>query len=69
MRDLQRVTVICVSTYMPHLIQERVHIWLPESGLSEGIVVQLNCYYISVGATQDQVAYFLAHVRHQLMTA
>ena len=59
----------CSSTYRLHLMQERVHNWLPESGLSEDIVDQLNCYYISVGATRDQVAYFLAHVRHQLMIA
>ncbi len=69
MRDLGHVTGICVSTYRLHLMQERVHSWLPESGLSEDIVDQLNCYYISVGATRDQVAYFLAHVRHQLMVA
>lgn len=66
--DTEYMISLCRSIARARLMQKHVHDWLPESGLPEATVAELNCHYIE-NASYGEVANYLAHVRHQLMLA
>lgn len=66
--DTEYVISLCRSITRARLMQKHVHDWLPESGLSEATVAELDCHYIEK-ASFGEVTNYLAHVRHQLMLA
>ena len=66
--DTEYMISLCKSITRARIIQQRVHDWLPVSGLPEETVMELERHYIPNGSFHE-ITNYLAHVRHQLMTA
>ena len=66
--DVEHMIALCSSITRARIIQQRVHDWLPESGLPGETVMELERHYTPNGNLHEITSY-LAHVRHQLMTA
>lgn len=66
--DMEHLVALCRSITRARIMQQRVHDWLPESGLPASVVMELERHYVP-RARPDEISTYLAHVRHQLMNA